>query len=87
MNREEIFEVFRNNEIVKVVFTKKNGDERTMICTKSDNQIPEKLRPKKDSIQNVNPNIVNVYDIEADGWRSFVIERLISIEADNTKRV
>lgn len=59
---------------VTVIFLKKDGSERTMKCTTSDSLVPqepivENAVPKKEKKQN--DDVCPVYDIEAQGWRSF----------------
>jgi len=56
----------------KVVFTKKNGDERVMHCTLQESMLPEQL-DIEEAIQNKkpNPDVLAVWDVEAKGWRSF----------------
>ena len=52
---------------VEVVFTKKDGTERTMKCTLMEKFLPETVgsdRPRNDET-------LAVYDLEKDGWRSF----------------
>lgn len=70
-----------NEGVVTVIFTKKDGTERTMVCTTSDKIIPKVIhqtttdnsvdfsvlkKEKKD-----NPSVAAVYDIEAKAWKSF----------------
>jgi len=60
--------------IVEIKFTKVNGDERVMLATLSEDLIPMDLRPKDDAVVQPrvpNPDVQRVYDVEADGWRSF----------------
>jgi hypothetical protein len=67
-----------------VVFTKKDGTERTMLCTTSPALVPvveEKVHitntdspvdfptPKKE--KKVNEDVMPVYDLEAKAWKSF----------------
>ena len=69
--------------ICKVVFTKKNGDERVMHCTLQESELPpqidveEVIQKKKP-----NPDVLAVWDVEAKGWRSF---RWDSIKEFNTE--
>ena len=60
------------NEIVEVTFVKKNGDRRVMLCTLIEDIIPSVTGT---SVQN--PDVTVVYDIEADGWRSFRNDSII----------
>lgn len=57
-----------------VIFTKKDGTEREMLCTTNPNLIPqdsivESAEPKRD--KKVNEEVMPVYDLDAKGWRSF----------------
>lgn len=66
--------------VVEVKFTKVNGEERTMLATLNEALIPMDLRPTSDAV--VEPSVPNlevqrVYDVEADGWRSFRWNSLI----------
>ena len=56
---------------VTVVFTKKDGTERTMLCTTKTELVPvvESTEPKKE--KKANDEVMSVYDLEAAGWRSF----------------
>lgn len=57
---------------VEVVFTKKDGTTRVMNCSLSKEFVPEQLEMALDEGKKiVNPDVQAVYDIEAEGWRSF----------------
>lgn len=64
--------------ICEVVFTKADGTERTMKCTLSKSHLPPDTRQTLTEDGPRNPNIVNVWDTEANGWRSFAIDRVKS---------
>lgn len=70
-------------KIITVVFRKKDGTERNMLCTLRPDVLPpmpekdETAEPKKE--RKVNPDVIAVYDIEANGWRSFQFDSLIKI--------
>jgi hypothetical protein len=77
---------------VKLVFTKKDGTDREMTCTTNEALIPSApivestdSEPKKE--KKVNEDVMPVYDLEAQGWRSFrwdsVKEVKISIGEDS----
>jgi hypothetical protein len=57
--------------LVKVVFVKKDGTDRTMMATLNEDLIPEDKKPKGTGKKVDNGNTFAVYDVEADGWRSF----------------
>ncbi len=59
---------------VTVTFTKKDGSERVMNCTTSSKLVPpnpvvEGVEAKKE--KKANEEVMPVYDIDAEGWRSF----------------
>ena len=59
-----------------VTFTKKDGTERVMRCTLEADKLPkvELKEDKKDRKQSTDS--LAVYDVEANGWRSFVIKSI-----------
>ena len=67
--------------ICTVKFTKVNGEERLMSCTLSNQFIPENLQPSKDSddtgVQRT-LDVIRVFDVNADGWRSFRVENVLA---------
>lgn len=65
------------SEVVEVTFEKADGTERTMICTKDFNRIPEDKIPSGEGGVNVDPRLYKVYDLEKKDWRSFREERII----------
>ena len=63
--------------IVRITFDKVNGDRRIMTCTLQEQYLPppaaEEKRPEpKDSFA--------VWDLTANGWRSFRLDKIIAIE-------
>ena len=74
MNREYMVEQLHKG-LCTVDFTKLNGESRSMRCTLSPQfgNMPE--TPLNTTISDsVNPDTVKVWDIDADGWRSFRVE-------------
>ena len=57
-------------ETVTVTFTKKDGTERTMLCTRNMNLIPEEQHPKGTG-KPKSQWIITVFDLEKGEWRSF----------------
>lgn len=76
MNIDEMREIIRN-EIVEVIFTKKDGSERKMLCSTMSDIIPDMSGSK---LSKPNDGIVTVWDIEADGWRSFRFDSVIDFK-------
>jgi hypothetical protein len=76
--REKYLETLRISE-AEVVFTKANGEKRTMRCTLDSNQIPVEAVPKSDgNATKVNESVIKAYDLDKQAWRSF---RLDSVES------
>lgn len=68
--------------MVTVTFTKKDGAERVMECTLNHGIIPPMPEPKVLAegetlkVKKENLNIVSVYDVAAQGWRSFTLRNV-----------
>ena len=57
--------------VVTVTFTKRDGTERTMRCTRSTSYIPLEQAPKSDTSKEEITDNIRVFDVENQGWRSF----------------
>ena len=69
--REWLRELLRER-VVGVVFTKKDGTERVMQATLSEDLIPEAQNSEKSATtRKKSDEALAVWDIEAEGWRSF----------------
>lgn len=75
--REILVEGLKRN-LMKVVFTKKNGEERTMLCTLHESVLPESS--VTESTKKVNPDTISVWDIDNTGWRSFRIDSIKEVK-------
>lgn len=64
--------------ILTITFTKKNGDERTMRCTRDLKLIPEDKHPTGSSTNKEKAGVVPVFDIEIGEWRSFREDSIVS---------
>lgn len=64
-----LLSVLREGEVT-VKFTKKDGSERSLLCTLNENKIPTEKLPKG-AVKQQNDEVVPVFDIENQGWRSF----------------
>jgi len=83
---------------VEIKFEKKDGTERVMRCTLHPDLIPEAMMPKGDlgvdpkatggqflgSIESEQQEYMRVFDIEAQGWRSFVLANLKYVKTNYT---
>ena len=64
---------------VQVIFTKSDGTERTMNCTlRNDVVVP--YEKKTDRTREGIENILPVWDLEANGWRSVNIETIKDVK-------
>ena len=55
------------SEIVEITFIKKDGTDRVMKCTLQEDYLPETVGSDKER----NNEVLAVFDIENEGWRSF----------------
>lgn len=62
-----------NSRMFVVRFTKQDGTERTMYAKTGIKRHLSK-RPDKRVLQNTNPNIVRVFDMESKSYKSFKLE-------------
>lgn len=67
--------------ICSVKFTKVNGEERTLRCTLRQEYLPERKEANKEAAKTdaADPNVINVYEVDLQAWRSFRLERMESI--------
>lgn len=86
-----------NKQEITVKFTKADGTDRDMRCTlnwdmippsppksntgRADGIVSESTKPKKEPKQ-PDPAVIKVYDLEAQAWRSFRMDRLKKITAE-----
>jgi hypothetical protein len=73
-------------EEVTITFTKADGTDRTMLCTKQFSKIPQEFHPKTDKVVKLDENgnaietdLISVWDLEKQGWRSFNFSKVKAI--------
>lgn len=66
-----------NKKVLKIAFTKKDGTERLMKCTLLEDIVP-KYEKKTERVKKINENILSVWDVEKDEFRSFKLDSLLS---------
>lgn len=82
VDREEILQLLHERDVI-VTFTKVNGEKRVMTCTLRESVLPS---PKKDDpltqkkIRAINPEVCSVWDVNANGWRSFRWENVVEVK-------
>ena len=66
--------------ILNVKFTKTNGEERDMICTLREDLIPMVSKSQSKRLEHqLSDEVVRVYDLEKEEWRSFRIDSIVSV--------
>lgn len=73
---------FLQNTVSNVTFTKKNGDQRIMKCTLMPEHLPpvEVKEGAEQTEKKVNTEVLAVWDLEAEGWRSFRLDSVINFD-------
>lgn len=78
--REWLYGVLKMHETT-VVFTKKDGTERKLLCTLAENKIPSEKTPKN-SGKVKSDEAIAVFDLEKQDWRSFRWDSVKQINFD-----
>jgi hypothetical protein len=63
-----------------VTFTKKDGAERVMRCTLRPDALPVQEVTESKEPRKTSDSTLSVYDLEANGWRSFTIRAVKRVE-------
>ena len=69
--------------VIVVDFTKLDGDKRVMTCTLREDMKPRatKVDPmSQKKIREISDAVVSVWDVNAQGWRSFRYDRINSVD-------
>ena len=69
--------------VVVVDFLKLNGDKRVMTCTMREDMKPRATKTdtmSQKAVREVSDAVVNVWDVNAQGWRSFRYDRVNSVD-------
>ena len=74
MNRQEIIDLLQNNTCL-VTFKKKDETERRMLCTLQQSVVPA---VKGTGVKKTD-DVISVFDIEKEDWRSFRVDSVISV--------
>jgi len=70
-------------EVALVTFRKRTtGEIRTMPCTKNLRFVPESMLPRGSERQ-TNPNIIRVFSLDRNSWRSFHRQDVIEVKKVN----
>lgn len=84
-----LLRLIRKNDVVTILFTKKDKSLRLMKCTLDYKNIPPEFHPKEykpeQALKLIKQNILRVFDIEKQGWRSVPVDRSEFVVADNIR--
>jgi len=75
-DNEAFRKLFANN-IITVTFTKKDGTKRDMRCTLINDYLPNQMDIKEAESKS-NPDVLAVWDLDKNAWRSFRLDSIIS---------
>jgi len=78
MNRDNVIELLEHNTHI-VEFTKLNGERRVMTCTLDPKLLPHTENSSGSPDKRPPENIV-AWDVNASGWRTFKLDRVITID-------
>lgn len=71
MDKQTLLDQLANGPVT-VTFTKRNGEERVMTCTRNSRMIPEVKKPKGEGqLFTAEDDNIKVFDIAIQEWRSF----------------
>ena len=79
--RNQLVEMLKSN-VMKVTFTKANGDSRVMECTLKESYLPHRSTPPV-STSAPSDDVIAVWDVDKAGWRSFIVKNVQTVEAAN----
>lgn len=77
----ELIDGLLKTQNVEVIFKKSDGSERRMKCTLK----PDSITPyekKTDRVKQQDEDVVSVWDLDADAWRSFRMSSVIGINVN-----
>ena len=69
--------------VLTVDFTKLNGDKRVMTCTLREDMKPSATKDdamSQKKVREVSDAVVSVWDVNAQGWRSFRYDRINAVD-------
>jgi hypothetical protein len=78
--KEDLKKLLQNNTL-SVLFTKKDGTKRAMLCTLDANLLPVADKKEGDEVKKEkkqNDESLAVWDLEKNAWRSFRIDSVVS---------
>jgi hypothetical protein len=80
--REDLIKMLKER-VVTVKFKKKDDTLRKMVCTLSEEYLPEPETLTEGEVKRTkkeNPNVLPVWDLEKLAWRSFRVDSVVEYE-------
>lgn len=77
--RKFLSSLLKEEQEVRVTFTKSDGTEREMLCTLREDLI-QSTEKKTERTKKENADVMSVWDLEKSGWRSFRLDSVKSIQ-------
>ena len=68
-----------NGKIVNVTFTKKDGTDRTMRCTRNPDLMPAGAVRGTDTRKDQG-NLIAVWDLDAGAWKGFFYDKMVACQ-------
>jgi len=84
MDKATLLEKLKSAELAEVYFTKVDGTDREMWCTLNPEYIYEDSHVES-SNRKTNDSVISVWDVKANGWRSFRIDSVYEMYIDGEK--
>lgn len=85
MTRDEIKSILQKN-IATISFTKSDGTSRDMLCTLREDVLPPEFLNGSEQMEKKqrkqSPDVLPVWDIDKNAWRSFRIDSVEFIKID-----
>lgn len=78
IDREFLVSELRNGN-VRVTFTKSDGTDRVMLCTLAESVVVP-YEKKTEKVKQPNEDILPVWDLDNNAWRSFKISTIKAVE-------
>ena len=84
ITKDELVNLLKE-KVVTIKFKKKDDSIRRMVCTLSEDYLPEPeevVEGQEKKTKKENPNTIPVWDLEKLGWRSFRVDSIVEYESN-----
>lgn len=81
LEAQDVRDILKNN-IVELVFEKRDGTERRMFCTLIKEFLPSTGEQILTQASEPSDNVITCWDLECNDWRSFRLDSVKSLEAE-----